>query len=70
MLACQQTTRTRLDPITQEVDVELERNAILETLNGETSAAFQRDYEAWKQKWVHRPDVTKTYLDFYRQYLL
>ena len=48
----------------QTVSVEQEKKAILETLNNETKAAFQRDYEAWQEKWVHDPDITKIYLDF------
>lgn len=43
---------------------EREKKAILETLNNETKAAFQRDYESWKEKWVHDPDITKIYIDF------
>ncbi|MEL7222497.1 MAG: nuclear transport factor 2 family protein [Bacteroidota bacterium] len=38
--------------------------AILETLNNETKAALQRDYEAWKDKWVQEDYVTKTYMQF------
>ncbi|MBS9462339.1 nuclear transport factor 2 family protein [Flagellimonas sp. 389] len=41
-----------------------EKEAILKTLNNETKAAFQRDYDAWQEKWVHDPDITKIYLDF------
>ncbi len=41
-----------------------EKKAILQTLNDETKAAFQRDYEAWTKKWVHDPTITKTYLNF------
>ncbi len=41
-----------------------EKKAILATLNNETKAAFQRDYEAWQQYWVHDPDITKIYIDF------
>jgi len=50
--------------VNQKIDVEQEKEAILETLNNETKAAFQRDYEAWKKKWVHDPNITKTYIDF------
>lgn len=46
------------------IDSEAEKKAILETLNNETKAAFERDYDAWKQKWVHDPNITKTYIDF------
>lgn len=48
----------------QKVDFELEKAAILLTLNNETKAAFQRDYEAWKDHWIHDPSITKTYIDF------
>lgn len=43
---------------------EQEKKAIIQTLNDETKAAFQRDYEGWKEKWVHDPTITKTYLNF------
>jgi len=43
---------------------EQEKAAILAVLNNETKAAFQRDYAAWQDHWVHRPDVTKTYINF------
>ncbi len=46
------------------VGKEQEEKAILETLNNETKAAFQRDYEGWRENWVHRPTITKTYIDF------
>lgn len=46
------------------LDVEQEKKAILNTLNNETKAAFQRDYEAWQNYWVHDNDITKIYLDF------
>ncbi|GMN08557.1 hypothetical protein MTsPCn5_39470 [Croceitalea sp. MTPC5] len=41
-----------------------EKKAILKTLNDETKAAFERDYDAWQKKWVHDPNITKTYIDF------
>lgn len=43
---------------------EQEKAAILHTLNSETEAAFTRDYEAWQDKWVHDPAMTKIYLNF------
>lgn len=48
----------------QSVNAEDEKKAILETLNNETKAAFQRDYATWKEYWVHDTDITKTYIDF------
>jgi len=61
--------KTKEEPITpevaaQEAGLEEEKLAILNTLNNETKAAFQRDYEAWQQYWVHDSTITKTYLDF------
>ncbi len=49
---------------TPRVDFEKEKAAILDVLNNETKAAFTRDYEGWKQKWVQKPYVTKTYINF------
>lgn len=44
---------------------EKEKKAILDRLNNETKDAFERNYEAWAQNWVHDPDITKTYLNFH-----
>lgn len=52
------------ETIYQKTDIGQEKEAILETLNNETKAAFQRDYESWKEKWVHDEDITKIYIDF------
>ena len=38
--------------------------AILKTLNNETKAAFNRDYNAWKEYWVQDLGISKVYLDF------
>lgn len=63
--SCEEENKQQGEAITtQKVTVEQERKAILATLNNETKAAFQRDYEAWQAKWVHDPDITKIYLDF------
>lgn len=43
---------------------EQEKTAILNVLNEETKAAFNRDYEGWKTRWIHSDYVTKTYMDF------
>lgn len=45
-------------------DPATEKAAILAVLNGETAAAFGRDYAAWRAHWVHAPYVAKTYIDF------
>ena len=41
----------------------MQKQAILKTLNDETTAAFQRDYDAWQSQWVHSPTMTKVYED-------
>lgn len=48
----------------QKLDFEQEKAAILKVLNDETKAAFNRDYESWKAKWIHKAYVTKTYMNF------
>lgn len=48
--------------VTPTITFEQEKAAILATINNETKAAFSRDYEGWKDKWVHEPFVTKTYM--------
>ncbi len=40
------------------------KKAILETLRSETTVAFHRDYESWKEKWVHDEGMSKTYINF------
>ncbi len=48
----------------QKTDLELQEKTILETLNNETKAVFDRDYSAWKEHWVQDPGISKVYLDF------
>lgn len=57
ILGCQISTE-------QTLSFEEEKEAILKTINDETKAAFSRDYEAWKSKWIHESSLTKTYIDF------
>ncbi|MEO1214339.1 MAG: hypothetical protein AAFY45_12480 [Bacteroidota bacterium] len=57
MISCQEPKPTA--PTFEE-----EKAAILATINNETKAAFQRDYESWQSKWVHAPYVVKTYIEF------
>lgn len=47
-----------------KVPIEEEKEAILARLNNETKDAFQRDYEAWTENWVHDADISKTYMNF------
>ena len=46
------------------INPETEKAAILETLNNETKAAFQRDYQGWTEYWVQNEDISKTYINF------
>lgn len=48
----------------QSVDFDQEKIAVLATINGETKAAFNRNYQDWQAKWVHEPYVSKTYMNF------
>lgn len=48
----------------QEKNFEKEKAVILEVINGETKAAFNRDYQSWKDKWIQEEYVTKTYMNF------
>ncbi|MFA0962715.1 nuclear transport factor 2 family protein [Roseivirga sp. BDSF3-8] len=52
------------DIISPAPDLRQEKDAIIQTLNNETRAAFQRDYQAWQEYWVHSPAVSKTYINF------
>lgn len=59
-LACEEPNRVE-DLVTD--NVAKEKAAILATINNETKAAFSRDYEGWRDKWVHESFVTKTYME-------
>jgi len=48
----------------ENTNISKEKAAILNVINEETKAAFNRNYEDWKQKWVHEDYVTKTYMQF------
>jgi len=64
-LACKQKPQEKKEVVkTEMVNFEQEKAAILNTLNSETEAAFSRDYEAWQDKWVHDPKMTKVYINF------
>ncbi|WP_350287347.1 hypothetical protein [uncultured Croceitalea sp.] len=65
VISCKQTTveRTTTNDTEKKVRFEDEKAAILATINNETKAAFTRDYEGWKDKWVHAPYVAKTYME-------
>ena len=52
------------DQPTMIQNIEVEKEEILNALNGETKAAFQRDYEAWTKFWIHDPNLSKTYMNY------
>ncbi|WP_405208619.1 hypothetical protein [Aquimarina sp. LLG6339-5] len=65
ILSCKDLETNNVNQISkQNIDIEKEKKAILEALNNETKAAFNRDYEGWKKMWVHDPKITKTYINF------
>ena len=45
-------------------DTTVEERKILECLKNETHAASARDYKSWRTHWVHRPSISKTYMNF------
>lgn len=55
--SCQPSAKHQTSPSKKEY--ELEKKAILETIQNETKAAFSRDYEAWKTNWVHDAKISK-----------
>ena len=62
--SCQEATnQSPPDTTSPAVNSEQEKAAILATINRETEAAFRRDYEGWKDYWVHEPYVAKTYME-------
>ena len=44
-------------------DDDRDKALILDVLNAETRDALGRDYESWRDHWVHEPYVVKTYVN-------
>lgn len=63
VVACKEKVQSKVAS-NPEVNFETEKAAILETLNSETAAAFGRNYDAWQDKWVHDPEMSKIYLNY------
>lgn len=61
--ACKEQSQPTAHKLKTE-NMETEKQAILDALQGETKAAFGRDYEKWKTHWVHRSTISKTYMNF------
>jgi len=62
VLGCEQSTKQPSASLKE--NYQMEKKAILKALLSETKAAFDRDYEEWKANWVHRPSISKTYMNF------
>ena len=58
------TNKQIIESTSSTKNFETEKAAILEGLNNETKAAFNRDYEGWKGYCVHESYVSKTYMQF------
>lgn len=54
----------KMELLPKKYAYEAEKKDILAVINNETKAAFNRDYEGWKDKWIHSEFVTKTYINF------
>jgi hypothetical protein len=63
-IGCEGSKNQTTADTVEAISFEQEKTAILQTLNQETVAAFSRDYNRWKEKWIHEPFVTKTYIDY------
>ena len=63
-IGCKESKNEEVKETAKTQSFEEEKAAILHTLNQETEAAFSRDYIGWKEKWIHDPFVTKTYIDY------
>lgn len=64
-IGCSEKTSDKSNgTVIQEQSFEKEKEAILKVLNDEIKAAFNRDYKSWKEKWVQKEYVTKTYMNF------
>jgi len=65
LISCQSNEHPKTNTTVNKIDnLATEKSAILQVLNDETKAAFNRDYKSWQDKWVHQPYVTKTYMNF------
>ncbi len=63
--SCGESNEQKMDEAKSgTINFEQEKKAILKSLNNETEAAFRRNYDDWKDIWVHDAIVTKTYMNF------
>lgn len=64
-ISCSEKKETKTNgTVSEQINPESEKQAILERLNNETKDAFQRDYDAWAKNWVHDPSISKVYINF------
>lgn len=65
LVACNEhKTNEIIENVSSTDNVEIEKKAILKTLNDETKSAFNRDYQGWRENWVHEKYASKTYMNF------
>lgn len=64
LISCNEKVEKDMIDYPSAIDFQKEKSNILQTINDETAAAFSRKYIKWKEYWVHKPYVTKTYIDF------
>lgn len=62
--SCKGENTNTLSHTDHKTNILKEEQAILNTLNNETKAAFRRDYKAWQDYWIQDSSITKVYLDF------
>lgn len=64
-VSCKETMKSKMETVVSiEMDSQEEKEAILHRLNNETKNAFQRDYNAWTENWVHDQNISKVYINF------
>ena len=51
------------DAPSRAADLDRETALIVGVLNAETRDALGRDYDGWREHWVHQPYVVKTYVN-------
>lgn len=56
-LSCSQESKEVIQP-------NLEKEAILASIQNETKAAFARDYKTWKTYWIQDSTISKTYINY------
>ncbi len=56
MTSCHHQTRETVSS-PEEIDMEVEKASILEVLEGESTAFWEKDYDKWASYWAHEPYI-------------